>query len=243
MVRLSRQKSRESDQIAPQHKSGRGLARAPSDSSRGAARPREIPPDGRAAAPVRCPRRLQEIPLARQDRPVFADAGSSSDRARPRPRRACATATDRISASPAASRDRMKPCKRAPRASRGARQRCARAAAARSRPSLQPRRNDSAVQRGDGRRCRARSLPTARARRAQTAVPALPSSARQPRGGLRLRIGSAQIERLGRARIFVGRDGEPPDPDDVGSAPLVDDDRRLSRAAARLRRAAQRRCR
>ena len=106
----------------------RGLA----GSSPAGGRPRGIRPAGRAAAPARCPRPLRETPRARQVLPAGRRCRLSSARASPRPRRADATATERISASPAASRDRMKPCSARP-AWRDARRCCARPASARTR--------------------------------------------------------------------------------------------------------------
>ena len=159
----------------------------------------EIRRGGKAAIADAFPRRLQETRCARQAPP---GGRRCSDEQLPRKAAALrlrATATERISASSAASRDMMKPANVRPTQAR-----CATTLRSSSRPSISSRSSRAGTTRHAARRWprrRAAPPPTAPASgRARTIGAEIRSSARQMRRVLRLRIRRTQIKRLRRRR-------------------------------------------
>ncbi len=138
-----------SDEIAPQDQCVGRLAAVRRIIARRAGRPRGTRRGGKAGAPARCPRRPPEIPRApatrRETSEMVAQQPSGKTLAFARRR---STAIDRISASPAATRDMIKPANARPMVTR-----CAitlRSSSSRSiSSSLQPRRNEAAMQTSD----------------------------------------------------------------------------------------------
>ena len=199
---------RASAEVAAQHQR-RGAAL---DNSLGAGRLRGIRRADRARAGRRIVvHRLREIPSGRRARPSRRRCRSSSGRAKPRPRHAGAMATERISASPAAMRDRMKPISVPPG------HRAVGDDIAFDQQPIDLVFAPAALERGPvhggdrGGIARPRlgegGLGRGRAGGRQSS-----SSARQLRGVLRLRVGRAQILRLRRRTAFRQRrrPGAPP---------------------------------